>query len=46
MKQGLFEGAIDCYTRAIQLDGRNAVYYCNRYFNGVIYGGLNISIFF
>lgn len=30
MKQEKYNEAVDCYTRAISLDGRNAVYYCNR----------------
>ena len=31
MKQDQYQAAIDCYTQALKLDGRNAVYYCNRY---------------
>ena len=31
MKNDKFDEALKCYTRAIQLDGKNAVYYCNRY---------------
>jgi len=30
MKSEQFSEALLCYTRAIELDGRNAVYYCNR----------------
>ncbi|NXG15010.1 SGTB protein, partial [Grallaria varia] len=30
MKEENFGAAVDCYTRAIQLDPNNAVYYCNR----------------
>jgi len=30
MKQEQYAPAIECYTRAIQLDSRNAVYFCNR----------------
>lgn len=30
MKQEKYEEAIECYTKAIQKDGRNAVYYSNR----------------
>lgn len=30
MKQEQFQEAVDRYSRAILLDGRNAVYYCNR----------------
>jgi small glutamine-rich tetratricopeptide repeat-containing protein alpha len=30
MKQEKYTAAIDCYTKAIETDGRNAVYYCNR----------------
>lgn len=30
MKQEKYKEAIDCYSSAINLDGRNAVYYCNR----------------
>lgn len=30
MKSEKFDEALTCYTRAIQLDGRNAVFYCNR----------------
>ena len=31
MKDEEFDKAIDCYSRAIAIDGGNAVYYCNRY---------------
>lgn len=31
MKSEKFDEALKCYTKAIQLDGRNAVFYCNRY---------------
>ncbi|KAI1289984.1 Small glutamine-rich tetratricopeptide repeat-containing protein alpha [Halotydeus destructor] len=30
MKLEKFDEALKCYTKAIQLDGKNAVYYCNR----------------
>lgn len=30
MKSEKFDEALKCYTKAIQLDGRNAVFYCNR----------------
>nr|CAD7589052.1 unnamed protein product [Timema genevievae] len=30
MKTGKYLEALDCYTKAIKLDGKNAVYYCNR----------------
>lgn len=30
MKMEQYAAALDCYTRAIALDGNNAVYYCNR----------------
>ncbi|XP_063068865.1 small glutamine-rich tetratricopeptide repeat-containing protein beta [Engraulis encrasicolus] len=30
MKEENFASAVDCYTKAIDLDQRNAVYYCNR----------------
>jgi len=30
MKQEQFTAAVECYTKALQIDGRNAVYYCNR----------------
>jgi len=30
MKAELFDEAVECYTKAIQLDGTNAIYYCNR----------------
>lgn len=30
MKMERFEDALKCYTKAISLDGNNAVYYCNR----------------
>lgn len=32
MKEENYRCALDCYTQAIDLDLRNAVYYCNRYF--------------
>lgn len=31
MKEENYKCAVDCYTKAIDLDLRNAVYYCNRY---------------
>lgn len=31
MKEENYRCALDCYTKAIDLDLRNAVYYCNRY---------------
>jgi hypothetical protein len=37
MKTDQFLAAIDCYTRAIQLDGRNAVYFCNRFVRPFIF---------
>jgi small glutamine-rich tetratricopeptide repeat-containing protein alpha len=30
MKMEKYDEALKCYTKAIQLDGKNAVYYCNR----------------
>uniref|UniRef100_A0A6I8NA55 Small glutamine rich tetratricopeptide repeat co-chaperone beta n=1 Tax=Ornithorhynchus anatinus TaxID=9258 RepID=A0A6I8NA55_ORNAN len=30
MKEENYGAAVDCYTQAIELDPRNAVYYCNR----------------
>lgn len=30
LKEGDFENAVDCYAQAIELDGTNAIYYCNR----------------
>ncbi|KTF91331.1 hypothetical protein cypCar_00032319 [Cyprinus carpio] len=30
MKEENYSSALDCYTKAIELDQRNAVYYCNR----------------
>ncbi|XP_013917156.1 PREDICTED: small glutamine-rich tetratricopeptide repeat-containing protein beta-like [Thamnophis sirtalis] len=30
MKEDNYAAAVDCYTRAIELDPNNAVYYCNR----------------
>lgn len=30
MKDERFQDALDCYTKAIKLDGNNPVYYCNR----------------
>lgn len=30
LRQEKFQEAVDCYSNAIALDGRNAVYYCNR----------------
>eukprot|EP00111_Clytia_hemisphaerica_P004375 TCONS_00012514-protein len=30
MKEANYSGAVDCYTKAIKLDSRNAIYYCNR----------------
>ena len=30
MKEEKYSDAIDCYSRAIQMDGENAIYYCNR----------------
>jgi small glutamine-rich tetratricopeptide repeat-containing protein alpha len=38
MRQEQYAAAIDSYTRAIETDGRNAVYYCNR---AAAYGKLN-----
>lgn len=32
MKEENYRCAVECYTKAIELDLRNAVYYCNRYF--------------
>lgn len=31
MKEENYSSAVDCYTKAIELDQRNAVYYCNRW---------------
>lgn len=31
MKEENYRCAVECYTKAIDLDLRNAVYYCNRY---------------
>lgn len=31
MKEENYSSAVECYTKAIDLDRRNAVYYCNRY---------------
>lgn len=31
MKEENYRCAVECYTKAIELDLRNAVYYCNRY---------------
>lgn len=33
MKEENYRCAVECYTKAIDLDLRNAVYYCNRYFS-------------
>lgn len=30
MKAEKFSDALESYTKAIRLDGKNAVYYCNR----------------
>lgn len=30
MKNEEYGDAIECYTKAIAIDGNNAVYYCNR----------------
>lgn len=30
LKQDKYQSAIDCYTEAIAIDGKNAVYFCNR----------------
>jgi len=30
MRQDQYSAAVEAYTRAIQIDGSNAVYYCNR----------------
>lgn len=30
MKEENYRCAVECYTKAIELDLRNAVYYCNR----------------
>ena len=30
MKQQQYEQAISCYSKAINLDGGNSIYYCNR----------------
>jgi small glutamine-rich tetratricopeptide repeat-containing protein alpha len=30
MKQDMYDDALKCYTKAIQLDPKNAVFYCNR----------------
>ena len=30
MKEENFKEALDCYSKAIQHDGQNAVYFCNR----------------
>lgn len=32
MKEENYRCAVECYTKAIDLDLSNAVYYCNRYF--------------
>ena len=31
MKQEKITEAVECYSRAIELDNNNAVYYCNRF---------------
>lgn len=31
MKEENYRCAVECYTKAIELDLRNAVYYCNRW---------------
>ncbi len=31
MKEENYSSAVDCYTKALELDQRNAVYYCNRW---------------
>lgn len=31
MKEENYSCAVECYTKAIHLDQRNAVYYCNRW---------------
>ena len=33
MKEEQFDKAIECYSKAIAIDGSNAVYYCNRYYS-------------
>lgn len=30
MKAEKFSDAIECYSKALKLDNKNAVYYCNR----------------
>jgi small glutamine-rich tetratricopeptide repeat-containing protein alpha len=30
MKEEKYEEALECYSKAIEQDGQNAVYYCNR----------------
>ena len=30
MKEANYTGAIECYTKAINLDKNNAIYHCNR----------------
>lgn len=31
MKAERYADALQCYTKAIELDGSNAVFYCNRF---------------
>ena len=31
-----FEEAVDCYSKAIDLDGANATYFCNRYIHNCL----------
>ena len=35
MKEEKYKEAIECYTRAMELDNTNAVFPCNRFVNGL-----------